>query len=218
MPGIIAEDTSRDSMTAEPSPRRAARPVATTGRWLACAIVFLALSACQSLLPSARQTTYGPWNKYDEAVAAIEALVPYRTTTADLLAAGIDPETTPSITNLTYSDLLARFSPGAAVTPEKLDRGLRDCFMAGKDCRGMLVVASHIRQRRVGNFWSDALNFRRQTDITGWRFNAIIVVVDDFVVFAVHGGQPTVQDRQVTRNPLGPLQSFGDVVGSQISK
>ncbi len=61
----------------------------------------LSLSACQSLLPSARETTQGPWESYEDAVAAIEALVPYRTTTADLRAAGIDPETTPSITNLT---------------------------------------------------------------------------------------------------------------------
>lgn len=205
-------------MNADAAPWPASRSLANVLRRLGSILLLLALSACQSLLPSARQTTYGPWNKYDEAVAAIEALVPYRTTTAELLAAGIDPETTPSITNLTYSDLLARFSPGGAVSPEKLDRGLYDCFVAGKACRGMLVVASHIRQRRVGNFWADAFNFRRQTDITGWRFNAIIIVVDELVVFAVHGGQPTVQDRNVTRNPLGPLQSFGDAIGSQLAK
>jgi hypothetical protein len=176
--------------------------------WL---VLVLSLPACQSLLPSARQTTDGPWDSYEDAVAAIESLVPYRTTMADLRAAGIDPDTTPS-------DLIARFSPGAAVRPEDLDRGLRDCFMAGKRCRGMLVAASKIRQRRIGNFWADAFNFRRQTDITGWRFNATIIVVDDVVVFAVHGGQPTVQDHQVTRNPLGPLQSFGEAVGSQLVK
>lgn len=178
----------------------------------------LSLSACQSLLPSARETTQGPWESYEDAVAAIEALVPYRTTMADLRAAGIDPETTPSITNLTYSDLIARFSPGAAVRPEDLDHGLRDCFMAGKRCRGMLVAASKIRHRRVGGFWADTFNFRRQTDITGWRFNATVIVVDEVVVFAVHGGQPTVQDQRVARNPLGPLQSFGEAVGSALVK
>lgn len=204
-------------MPADPLRRPASGRLAALRR-LGCAAALLALSACQSLLPSARQTTEGPWNSYHEAVAAIEALVPYRTTTADLFAAGIDPDTTPSITNLTYSDLLARFSPGAAVRAENLDRGLFDCFVAGKDCRGMLVVASQIRQRRVGGFWADTFNFRRQTDISGWRFNAVIIVVEDLVVFAVHGGQPTVQDQQVTRNPLGPLQSFGDAVGSQLLK
>jgi hypothetical protein len=187
-------------------------------RRAAAFLALLSLAACQSLLPTARETTDGPWETYEDAVAAIEALVPYRTTMADLRAAGIDPETTPSITNLTYSDLIARFSPGAAVRPEDLDRGLRDCFMAGKRCRGMLVAASKIRQRRVGNFWADTFNFRRQTDITGWRFNATIIVVDDVVVFAVHGGQPTVQDRRVARNPLGPLQSFGEALGSQLAK
>ena len=183
-----------------------------------CAAALLALSACQNLLPTARQTTDGPWKSYDEAVAAIDSMVPYETTMADLLAAGIDPATTPSITNLTYSDLLTRFSPGAALRPDELDPGLRDCFAAGKRCRGVLVVASYIRHRRIGNFWADAFNFRRQTDITGWRFNAIVIIVDDRVVFTVQGGQPTVQDHQVTRNPLGPLQSFGEAIGSQIRK
>lgn len=196
----------------------ASRALAAMAWRTGCAAVLLALSACQSLLPTARQTTDGPWRSYDEAVAAIEAMVPYQTTAADLLAAGIDPATTPSITNLTYSDLLTRFSPGAALRPEELDPGLRDCFAAGKRCRGMLVVASQVRHRRIGNFWADAFNFRRQTDITGWRFNAVVIVVDDRVVFTVHGGQPTVRDHQVTRNPLGPLQSFGEAVGSQIAK
>lgn len=207
-------------MLAQPLSTHAARPPAIPRRmWRTLALVaLLSLAACQSLLPTARETTDGPWESYQDAVAAIEALVPYRTTTADLRAAGIDPETTPSITNLTYSDLIARFSPGAAVRPEDLDRGLRDCFMAGKRCRGMLVAASKIRHRRVGSFWADAFNFRRQTDISGWRFNATVIVVDEVVVFAVHGGQPTVQDRRVARNPLGPLQSFGEAVGSQLVK
>jgi hypothetical protein len=29
-------------------------------------------------------------------------------------------------------------------------------------------------------------------------------------VYAVYGGQPTVHETEVNRNPLGPLQGWGD--------
>src|SRR5690606_38251551 len=212
--------TRSESMFAQPLSIPSARLAAFLRRTRRAAafLALLSLAACQSLLPTARETTDGPWETYEDAVAAIEALVPYRTTMADLRAAGIDPETTPSITNLTYSDLIARFSPHPAVRPEDLDRGLRACFMPGQRRRRLPGAASKVRHRRAGHLGADTVDFRRQTDITGWRFNATIIVVDDVVVFAVHGGQPTVQDRRVARNPLGPLQSFGEALGSQLAK
>lgn len=52
----------------------------------------------------------------------------------------------------------------------------------------------------------DIFNFRRETDITGWTFNAMILMVDDLVVYTLHGGQPRIHEKEVSRNPLGPIQ------------
>jgi hypothetical protein len=45
--------------------------------------------------------------------------------------------------------------------------------------------------------------------VTGWRFNALILFVDDLVVYRSWGGQPAVNEVEVTSNPLGPLQDVG---------
>jgi hypothetical protein len=63
--------------------------------------------------------------------------------------------------------------------------------------------------RRVGSFWLDMLNFRRDEITTGWSFNALIIFIDELTVFALAGGQPNVNAEQITRNPLGPLQGLG---------
>jgi hypothetical protein len=35
------------------------------------------------------------------------------------------------------------------------------------------------------------------------------------VVYAVYGGQPTIHEVEVERNPLGPLQGWGDWIGAK---
>jgi hypothetical protein len=62
----------------------------------------------------------------------------------------------------------------------------------------------------LGHLWLDSLNFRHEVDVSGWTFNALIILVDDQVVFMVFGGQPNMRERKVTRNPMGPLQSWGE--------
>jgi hypothetical protein len=34
--------------------------------------------------------------------------------------------------------------------------------------------------------------------------------VDDLVVFTLYGGQPQVHEQEVSRNPIGPLQGWGE--------
>ena len=41
---------------------------------------------------------------------------------------------------------------------------------------------------------------------------ATILFVGEHAVFAVYGGQPFLRERVVQRNPLGPLQNWGDAV------
>ena len=43
-------------------------------------------------------------------------------------------------------------------------------------------------------------------------------MVDDLVVYALYGGQPTIREREESRQPLGPQQNRGDVVPSVITE
>ncbi len=198
---------------AAPAPApSAARPDRALGRTLAAAAAILTLASCQSLLPDARDDTLVTWKTFDDARDAIERIEPFKTTRTELAAQGIDPLHNPSVTLLAYPDIVQRFSAGAAAQPEQLDPGVLRCLTSGKTCTGYAIAVRRIKRERTGNFWLDSFNFRRKVTSTGWTFTATILFVDDQAVFAVYGGQPAMNERQVTRNPLGPLQAWGDLV------
>lgn len=174
------------------------------------------LAGCASLLPSADLATQQAWGNFEEARAAIERIVPKITTRAELATAGIDPLRNASVTILGLPDVMQRFTVGTAVETQDLDAGIRECLAAGNDCTGYSILVRRNYRKRIGNFWLDSLNFRRETDVTGWTFNALILFVGETVVYTVNGGQPRIHEKEVTRNPLGPLQSFGEAVGSAL--
>ena len=64
----------------------------------------------------------------------------------------------------------------------------------------------------------DFLNFRRETRMTGWRFEGLLAVRDGVVLFRSHGGDPRSDrvERQV--NPLGPLQRLGEGAGGRMAR
>lgn len=101
---------------------------------------------------------------------------------------------------------MQRFAGAGAVKREELDAGILGCLQAGKACSGYAIAVRATSRKRNGNFWLDVFNFRRVTGITGWSFNALILMVDDRVVYTQHGGQPRIHEQEVSRNPLGPLQ------------
>ena len=65
-------------------------------------------------------------------------------------------------------------------------------------------------RQRIGSFWLDSLNIRRETVTTGWRVDVLLVFVDDALVYKLVGGRPTIHPVELQRNPLGPLQGWGD--------
>lgn len=182
---------------------------------IAVAVISL-LAGCSTWLPKGSSTIRSRWQSYEEARDAIEALQPYKTTRQDLRDAGIDPFKTPGITVLTYSDLVQRFAVGSAVRPEDLDRGLLECLRSGKACSAYSIQQKELKKDRTGNFVLDSLAFYRVTDSVGWSFNALIIIVNDTVVYTLYGGQPRIVEQEVTRNPLGPLQSWGDAAGRML--
>ena len=169
-------------------------------------------SGCQALLPDASEAVRIEWHTFEEASAAIEKIVPFETHKSELSKDNIDPMKNPGVTLLSYPEVVQRFASGSALRPEELDPGIRLCLLSSKTCTGYAIVARRLWSERTANFWLDSLNFRREVDTRGWTFNAIVLFVDDVAVYRSYGGQPNVRERKVQRNPLGPLQGWGDAV------
>lgn len=176
---------------------------------LVCPLCF-GLAGCGALLPKGEATVEAPWASFEEARQAIEAIVPYQTKTEELKALGLDPYTNPNIAILTYAEVLRRFMPGGNIDMESLAPGIRDCIAVREGCRAYEVNQQVIQRKRYGNFWADFLNFRRKTEVTGWRFNAIVVMNNGLVVYKLWGGQPQIHEFEQSNNPLGPLQGAGE--------
>lgn len=189
--------TSRKGAPARPS--RSALATQTV-------LVAATIAGCATLLPHGQTETRGSWPDYESAHAAIALIVPHRTRRAELAAAGMDPFKNPAITILNYSDIVQRFAVSATVKREELDPGILECLGAGKACTGYAILLRYSNRARTGGFWADVFNFRRVTESTGWSFNALILMVDDMVVYTLEGGQPRIHEQEVTRNPLGPIQ------------
>jgi hypothetical protein len=168
--------------------------------------------ACSSMLPKGSALEPLPWNSFDEAMGAIDHIEAYKTTRAELRAQRIDPTTNPSIAILDYTDLLQRLPAVPAVPIDRLEHGIGDCLVAGKHCNAYAITIRQTKTRRVGNFWLDMLNFHRESVTTGWSFGALIIFVDDVVVYASGSGQPHIEVHEDSRNPLGPVQGLGSTV------
>jgi hypothetical protein len=186
------------------------------GRALLALFAAGAISGCVELLPKAQSEVTNPWKSFEQAKKSIDGIVPYRTTAADLRAQGIDPYADANVKLLTFSDIVLRFPITGAIGQDKLDPGLRECLTAGKHCIGYSINVSDARHDRIGNFWLDALNFVRVVETTGWSFNALILLVDDRVVFTLVGGEPIIHQLDTNKQPLGPLQGWGDTLPSLI--
>lgn len=176
---------------------------------VACSILLVMLvSACSSMLPKAH-TESSTFQSFDEARAAIEALVPMKSDRITLKDNGFNPVTHPNTTILTHADVVRRFVPSALLKREDLDPGILVCVEARSACSGLEIIGARIAKDRTGNFLADFSNFRRRTETSGWRFNALILFVNDLVVYRSWGGQPSVSEIEITTNPLGPLQDVG---------
>ncbi len=146
---------------------------------------------------------------FEEARNAIEGLVPMRSHVNALSQLGIDPVQQPNTEILTHADVVRRFVPSALLRREDLDPGVVTCLEARDACRGWVITATRIARTRTGSFLPDFTNFSRRTETTGWRFNALVLLVNDVVVYRTWGGQPRVNEVEIQTNPLGPLQELG---------
>lgn len=178
-------------------------------RYGVCIAYALALTGCTSLLPHGKQEAQTPWTTYAEAQAMFAKIVPNKTTLADLKAIGVEPGRTPNVILLSHADLLRRLVATSSLDVRLLDRSLQECIASDHNCYALEIAQTRQDKKRIGNFWLDILNFQRTTDITGWRFDAIIDIQNDVVVYKLWTGEPVIHQIEGESTPLGPFQGIG---------
>lgn len=171
-----------------------------------------------SLLPRTSSDTPSPFDSYAHAEGAAARIVPFETRLHELKALGFDPEGGRNVTVIPYPDLLARLVPYSGVPIGSLDAGIRHCIDARADCRAYVFHFEREDRRREGGFWRDFLNVQRVTHVTGWSFDALVVVAGDRVLFRNAGGQPRIDRLERETNPLGPLQPAGESAGAILTR
>lgn len=178
----------------------------------------LLLAACSSLLPRGSTESQSGFASFEEAREAIERVKPYETTVAQLKDLGFDVQASANVRQIPYPEVVARLAPNPSVPLAMLDPGIRDCIEARQLCRAYEFSFGRQNSYREGSFWADFLNFRRRTEITGWRFQGLIVARDGVVLFRNYGGEPQIKQTERQSNPLGPLQPAGEAAGALIKR
>jgi hypothetical protein len=173
-------------------------------------VTVIVLAGCDSMLPRSKALAESGWGSFADARAAFDKLELHKTRADELAKLGFDPFASANVTLLNYSDLIRRFVPGTVALAGSIDGDILDCIAVKERCRAVEVDISNSTSERVGSFFLDFLNFRRRTEISGWRFNAVVVLKDDVVVYKLWGGRPMIKEVIENRNPIGPLQSGGE--------
>jgi hypothetical protein len=166
------------------------------------------LAGCSSLLPKSKEVTASPWQTYRDAQETFDKIVPGHTTIADLRNMSLDPSSNPNIAILNYADVMRKFMLNQSFSVNDLDQGVRECVMAKIGCRGFEINQSNVQKQRNGNVFLDVLGFYRETHTAGWRFNGLILLKEDVVVYKLTGGQPVIRATEENQNPLGPVQAI----------
>lgn len=174
---------------------------------MAAGILFL--SGCKTLLPSAQEGATIPWSSYGQMEEVISKITPNKTTTKDLKRLGIDFKKTPNLKTLTYLDVMERFKLDSTLFNSiKLPPGIEEALNTHEKCKAYELVISQTNKKRVGSFWKDMLSFKQVTHSTGWSFSALIILVDDTVVYVLHSGSPVLDKIESKSQPLGPFQGI----------
>lgn len=176
--------------------------------WLLTFFPF-AIAGC-SLLPKGSHDVVAPWKSYNEVKAAFDNIKLNKTTKHDLKAMNFDPLNQPNISIMSYLDVMQQFLVNPSIKKEDLDQGVQTCIQAKTGCIAYKIDINNTSYKRYGNFFADFLSFKRQTNLSGWKFNAIIVLVDNVVVYKLSAGTPSVNVNDLAVKPLGPAQGVGE--------
>jgi hypothetical protein len=171
------------------------------------------LSACASLLPTSQDKSIQPWQSFEEAKASYDKIEPFVTDFDGMRELGFDPLNTPNMKILNHAQVVQTVVPPPIHDNGVVPPGIIECMKAQEACQGYYMEPNRMDRARVGNFMLDFMNFKRETITTGWKFGALIVLINDRVVYKQWSGSPNIMEESVQRNPLGPLQGAGTSPG-----
>ena len=175
-------------------------------RWIAIVVLPGLLAACSSLLPKSKETTSSSWQSFQDVQDAFDKVIPGKTSIAELRPLSLDPSTNPNIVILNHSDVMRKFMLNKSFSLDDLDQGVRECVTAKLLCRGFEINQTSVQKRRNGNAVLDLLRLYRETHTAGWRFNGLILIKEDIVVYKLTSGQPVIHRIEENQDLLGPLQ------------
>ena len=173
-------------------------------------------AGCAALFPNSSSEVSSPFLSFEAARSAIEQVIPYRTRISDLAALGFDPQSNYNVTLIPYPEIVGRLAPHPGVPLSAMDPGVQDCILAQNACRAYVFRLGSEQRQREGHFFLDFVNIQRITSITGWRFEGLIVVTKDTVLFRNYSGEARIDRTERQLNPLGPFQPAGESAGRSL--
>jgi len=169
-------------------------------------------TGCGSMLPTKSTVTHTQWTEYrqlDSLIGGIRA----GQTLDDIRALGVDVTKTENVEVLTHLDVAKRFGlMGLKDDSLKVPQGVLNMVNAAEKGRGYELKVTNTLEEREGSFWKDFLQFKKVTRTTGWKFSALIITVDNKIVYVLHKGNPNINSVVVEKNPLGPFQSLNGYI------
>lgn len=175
----------------------------------------LLFTSCNNkkLLPSSVTYTESKYVSFDKIENDINKIEIGKTTNEDLLNMGIDLENMANVKRLTYLDIMSKFkldSPSRYTLFNNIDlpQGVITSLAAREKLKAYEVNLERIVKQREGSYLLDALNFRKNTHITGWKFSCLIMIVDGTVEYVLYSGEKNIDKLEKQKNPLGPFQGF----------
>ena len=181
---------------------------------LVLVMLCLLLMGCKSVLPSSESDNAEKWESYEEVEKAFIDIELDATNFDKLKGLGFDPDKLSNVRNLTYLDIISKFMPNPSIKKSDLPKGVLTCIEKKSECSIYEIRIEKIKKKRVGNALLDVLGFKKHTEITGWKFDVLIIIHADLVVYKLSSGVPKINKKDIERKPLGPLQSFdiGDII------
>jgi hypothetical protein len=173
------------------------------------ALAVLASSGCSTpALLSSTEVTDAPWRSFAATKSAYDGIVPGQTSVPELDALGFSPEDSNASTLVTYVEVQRVFVPHEGITLETADAGVRRCVEIRQACTVWKIDIRKQSRRRIGNFVVDWLYFQRVSRITGWSFEALILIEGEQVLYKIWAGSPDLLQYRRRTFPLGFIQRF----------
>lgn len=178
-----------------------------------CAIAFLFVSGCESIKGTMSRTENESsttiWQSFDHVKHDFSAIEPGKTKVEDLVKFGMGPGSQ-NVTKIPYLKLRSHFiGDQKSLANEDLPVEIQKCIAKKDSCYGLIVKAQNLHKLGLEDLTDRMTQAKKKTQITGWRFEGIIALVDDLVVYAKPGTEdPNVYSMTDGKDPQSVLEKI----------